>query len=471
MATKNQHPLKRTLSQSDMESLNVNQKKINKNDIAYNTTLHNNSKNDTIPWPKFLVIKQNKDEENKSLDKLSHFAVNKTIISLGGEPKSVKKLFSGDILVETQNKSQTSKLLKTTLFLNIPVTVSPHRSLNFSKGVIRSRELKDCSEDELLTELGNQGITAVKKITVTRDGKKISTGTIILTFNTPEPPKAIKAAYLYIKVETYVPNPLRCFKCQKFGHHQATCKREAACGRCGEANHDDTGCKNTPCCINCSGSHASYSRECPTYILERKIITYKINNNTSFPEARKIVTSCNSPTSYAKIAASNTKKDSTSQTATAINTKKEVSTQTDLVCHVWTKIWTTASASQTDSLEASPIESNTNNNLTKNNNAKLKSNGKSSTKHKLERNKESGIPTPCTNLNVKTKIKSYERVIKPPTPIQLRKSTESIDFPPMDVIRSAAEAQETSDDDMEVVVSQKSKRKGKASKKPILPPS
>ncbi|KAG1653063.1 RNA-directed DNA polymerase from mobile element jockey [Nymphon striatum] len=269
MAHKNPHPLKRTRSQSDIEFSNDKQKKINKNDITFNNpSIKNSSVNanataTATPWPRFLVIKAITENKSSPLLKLSPFAIFKTIISIAGdEPKSVKRLISGDTLVETKTKHQTDRLLKAKDFFNIPVTVSPHGSLNYSKGVIRSRELKDCSESELLTELSSQGVTAVKKILITRNGQKITTGTIILTFNIPEPPKSIKAAYLNVSVDKYIPNPLRCFKCQKFGHHQTSCKHEAVCGRCGETNHTDDGCEKTPCCWNCRGYRSKYDEIC-----------------------------------------------------------------------------------------------------------------------------------------------------------------------------------------------------------------
>ncbi|KAG1713962.1 RNA-directed DNA polymerase from mobile element jockey [Nymphon striatum] len=819
MASKKPQPLKRTRSQSDIGSLNLN-KKFNKNDITYNCIKPTTDA--TTPWPRFLVIKSNTADKSEPLAKLSPFAIHKTIISIAGEPKSVKKLFSGDILVETTTKNHTDRLMKSKSFFNIPVTVSPHSSLNYSKGVIRSRELKDCSETELLQELESQGITSVKKISITKNGKRITTGTIILTFNSPEPPKAIKAAYLNVSVDRskydeicrllndhnptamclqetrlndtfnttirrysiyrrdlpsehpaggvciivnnqiphssvqlnsslqaiavrvsmhkvlticsiyippsspiiaadvedllrqlpapalicgdfnghnllwgsrvtnprgrtieniilhnnlclyndtsmtyldlsagtysaldltlchpslfqdftwmvdgdlhtsdhfpypceghvgisgnekadfaaksalslpvdhqfisyhdfymyilkhilsiwqskwdgeinnklhaikpklgewalayrksrkeesilcrlrvghtylthsfllrneaqpvcgrcqlpltvrhvlvdcaaltsvrsrfyspppweeffqeppksikaaylnvsvdkYIPNPLRCFKCQKFGHHQTSCKHEAVCGRCGVANHTDDGCEKTPCCVNCKGKHPSYSRECPNFTLEKKIVTHKYNYNTTFPEARRMVLSLHSPTSYAKVAANNIKKDASTQT-------HNVGTQTD---HVWPITQTSCSASQTVSCEVFPTE-------TKPNNKKKKNDAKitptvTKPKNKTETQKESAIPLPNKNTNVKTKIKTYERVIKPLTPTQLKTSTESIDFPPMDVIRSAAESQETtSDNGMEVVIpenSPKCKKRGKPPKLPILPPS
>ncbi|KAG1677308.1 RNA-directed DNA polymerase from mobile element jockey [Nymphon striatum] len=444
MATKTPHPLKRTRSQSDIESLNdlnsISQKlpkKLNRKEADDNSSKNNNLISDTN-WPRFLVIHQSKGETTKSLSNLSPFAVNKVIISLGGEPKSVKKLFSGDILVETQSKLHTLKLLKSKLFFDIPVTVTPHNSLNYSKGVIRSRELKDCSEEELLTELADQGVTAVKKIILSKNNKKITTGTIIFTFNTPEPPKSIKAAYLNIKVERYIPNPLRCFKCQKFGHHQTSCKGEAACGKCGGANHSDDSCENAPLCLNCKGAHPSFSRECPNFILEKQVVTYKYNFNTTFPEARKIVLSRTSTKSYAHV--------------TAGNVKKDASTQTDHSWHNPSQKTDSTAQTQTENIDKQTIKK-----PQSNKNKQSETDIKHSNKNKTDKKKESAIPTPNKNTNVKTKIKTYERVIKPLTPTQLKTSTESIDFPPMDVIRSAAESQETtSDNGMEVVIPENS---------------
>ncbi|GFX07142.1 hypothetical protein TNCV_4268941 [Trichonephila clavipes] len=39
---------------------------------------------------------------------------------------------------------------------------------------------------------------------------------MILTFNNPNLPATVKAGYLNCKIRPYVPNPLRCFKCQRF---------------------------------------------------------------------------------------------------------------------------------------------------------------------------------------------------------------------------------------------------------------
>jgi len=97
----------------------------------------------------------------------------------------------------------------------VPVKVSPHRSLNISRGVIRSRDIAGCSVEEIVEELQPQGVTAAVIIHVRDGDSRRRTNTVVLTFASPHPPKHITDGYLRVPVEPYIPNPLRCFKCQK----------------------------------------------------------------------------------------------------------------------------------------------------------------------------------------------------------------------------------------------------------------
>ncbi|GFO41828.1 Gag-like protein [Plakobranchus ocellatus] len=64
--------------------------------------------------------------------------------------------------VELKSNDQAKKLGAIATFLDIPVTVSPHKSLNSSKGAIRSRDLRCCSEEEMVEELS--GVTHARRI-------------------------------------------------------------------------------------------------------------------------------------------------------------------------------------------------------------------------------------------------------------------------------------------------------------------
>ncbi|KAG1699352.1 hypothetical protein GQR58_005501 [Nymphon striatum] len=124
--------------------------------------------------------------------------------------------------------------------------------------------------------------------------------------------------------------------------------------------------------------------------------------------------------------------------------------------------------------------------LASNNNA----NNKLSKKEEIERKKN--LQTRVKNKNQTGKPKTYERESDKTASHKkrshtsnskavvysdsngLRRSTESIEFPPMDVIRSASKSRDNSDSDMDVAIfteSPRVKKKGKPPKLPILPPS
>ena len=115
------------------------------------------------PFSPFLIIKSN--DENQSICKLSPFVIEKQIQSILGTPKSVKKLRNETLLVD------------------------------------------------------------VHRIKVRKSGILQNTNTYILTFSSSTLPKHIRIGFEQIQVDPYIPFPLRCFKCQMFGHHIKNCKK------------------------------------------------------------------------------------------------------------------------------------------------------------------------------------------------------------------------------------------------------
>lgn len=144
----------------------------------------------------------------------------------------------------------------------------------------------------------------MRKITVSRDGQTIVTNAMILTFDRPKLPTGIKVGYLKVKVEPYIPNPLRCFKCQKFGHHGSKCRQPEQ--TCSQKGHDGRDCNNQIRCANCLGAHASFDKECPLWRVEKMVIEYKVINHVSFKEARDTIAprQPNKPT-YANVLTTN----------------------------------------------------------------------------------------------------------------------------------------------------------------------
>ncbi|GBN72269.1 hypothetical protein AVEN_238990-1 [Araneus ventricosus] len=200
-------------------------------------------------FPTFFLVKRISTSD-ESFHSVSPFLVEKAITSSIGDVKSTKKLRSGDLLVEVQSRKQSEQIVKLKKFSNIPITVSPHATLNSSKGVITCGELLNVPTEEILKELQGQGVSHVRRISIRRDGQLLNTKHLILTFDSAKLPENIKAGYMRLSVRTYIPNPLRCFKCQRFGHSKTSCRGTLTCARCGEVGHESTDCTRTEKCVN-----------------------------------------------------------------------------------------------------------------------------------------------------------------------------------------------------------------------------
>ncbi|GFV47947.1 uncharacterized protein TNCV_3044191 [Trichonephila clavipes] len=172
---------------------------------------------------------------NNDMSKISPFAIHKTLIGIGGEPKSVKRLRSGDLLIETTSALQTKSFLLAKSFLNNPERVSPHKTLNSCRDVISEPDLLGTPDSEILEGFSYQGVT------------------------------------------------------QRFGHSQTSCRGQLTCSRGASVGYSSTDCTLGPKCVNCTQSHPSDSKLCPKWKLEKLIQEIKTNKNISYFEARKLI--------------------------------------------------------------------------------------------------------------------------------------------------------------------------------------
>ncbi|GFT04825.1 uncharacterized protein TNCV_2133741 [Trichonephila clavipes] len=88
--------------------------------------------------------------------------------SSAGSVKSIKKITIRRFTHRNSNTS-TINLLQCTNLSNIPITATPHKTLNSSKGVIYCPDLIPLPDSEIEEELASQGVEAVKRITSIKD--------------------------------------------------------------------------------------------------------------------------------------------------------------------------------------------------------------------------------------------------------------------------------------------------------------
>ena len=266
------------------------------------TDSDNNETRQTDYWPSWLVIRASQDE--KPLSSLHPFAIKRGILGLAGKPKTYKKMKDG-LLVECATRKHSELLLKSKTLVSVPISVTPHKTLNSTKGVIRCRDLRNMPEEEIQTELASQGVTEVHRVTIRKGSERAPTDTYFLTFNKTSLPEDIEVGFEKVRVSLYVPSPMRCFKCQKFGHTRMRCSEEEVCGVCCKAKHEGA-CAQPALCANCGGKHPSSSKECPMWLQEKEIQRVKTTDRISFRDAKKKVLSrqpqAAGPHTYAAVA-------------------------------------------------------------------------------------------------------------------------------------------------------------------------
>ena len=87
------------------------------------------------------------------------------------------------------------------------------------------------TEDEILSDLRGDGVTHIRRLTTFKDGQRRDTSLLVLTFNSTSLPEKLNIGWLRKDVRVFIPNPLRCFKCRRFGHGSSTCRQSARCQR------------------------------------------------------------------------------------------------------------------------------------------------------------------------------------------------------------------------------------------------
>ena len=87
-------------------------------------------------------------------------------------------------------------------------------------------------ENEILIELKSQNVYEVKKILKKFGNDLVETGLIIITLATLNLPEYINIGYEKVKLRPYIPYPLRCRNCLRFGHTTNSCRNNKVCPNC-----------------------------------------------------------------------------------------------------------------------------------------------------------------------------------------------------------------------------------------------
>ncbi len=173
-----------------------------------------------------------------------------------GDIHMAKVLTDGNLLIVCMNEEQRTRAGRVKEIRWFKVVSGSHieKGSKWSKGVIWGVPV-GVTMEEIKANLKGGRLRGVRRLQVTREGVRKDSEGIVLDFEEEVLPKKVTLGFLSYSVREYVPKPMRCYSCQRFGHTAKTCKGRRRCARCGE-DHEDEQCNHEqPNCCNCGGNH------------------------------------------------------------------------------------------------------------------------------------------------------------------------------------------------------------------------
>ena len=233
------------------------------------------------------------------------FVIGKSIQRVAGKIAEASTENRGTrYILKVRNQDQVVKLLTLTELIDgTKVEVSLHPTLNFVQCKVNCVEAINASVEELLEDLKPQGVRAVRRITRNENGVRVNTPTLILTISGTVIPRQIIFDPLVVRTQLYYPSPMTCFNCLDVGHTKTRCRAERRCRNCSGNHPQNPGqnCSKPAYCFLCKESDRPMIKGCKRYEIEKEIISIKVNNNMTFPEAKKEYERTHSSTSYAAV--------------------------------------------------------------------------------------------------------------------------------------------------------------------------
>lgn len=225
------------------------------------------------------------------------FKVSRDLLDICGP---VKFTPTANALKASVNNSQFYLLKKIHSLAGYKVTVKIAPVLvKTTKGIIHGVPLAAlmadiCSANELLLEA--QRLEKYNPQTKEKDPMT----SVILTFEGEDLPPKVTVGYRDHNVKPFIPKPVRCFKCQTFGHTAGKCSAKLVCAKCG-GNHDFKDCESeiSKCC-HCGGSHNAGFKDCIAYKQAHEIQKISTVQKMSYAQAVKVFNSQAENTSIQK---------------------------------------------------------------------------------------------------------------------------------------------------------------------------
>lgn len=170
-----------------------------------------------------------------------------------GEIVQASVRFDGSLLVTCKDAAQRDKVMKAQVVCQKEIAEIRKFGERGARGVITGVALGENLE-EIKKNIKGGTVLTIKRLLAKRNGEKVESTSLLLGFKELRIPEKVMIGYMSFKVREFIPPPMRCFKCQRYGHVAANCNGKERCGKCG-GNHQYGQCEEGAVrkCCNCGG--------------------------------------------------------------------------------------------------------------------------------------------------------------------------------------------------------------------------
>jgi hypothetical protein len=204
--------------------------------------------------------------------------------------------------IQCSTALQRDKLLRKDNLLGHAITASAswtqeekatrHAEENAEKGITWNKVVvtgvsSDWSDDAIRSKTGAAYVRRLRR----KEGDHLEDTTSVVIGFVGEPPATVKLGFISFRTRPFIPRPVQCHKCLRFGHVKGKCRSATRCPRCGEG-HEFDACpkKQMPeqsHCVNCGQQHSSAYRGCPKYKEVEAVLVTAAVERKSFAEVVK----------------------------------------------------------------------------------------------------------------------------------------------------------------------------------------
>lgn len=151
----------------------------------------------------------------------------------------------------------------------------------------------DWSESEIL-ENGSSGsrLIRVERMNYwdTENQRAMPSKSVKITFRSYDLPTELKIYNVLTKLDLFIPRPMFCKNCCKYGHSVKFCKTGKVCSNCTMSDHVEN-CVNELKCNYCriESKHVTNSESCPEKSIQAEVKKVMVTEKNPFSEANKEV--------------------------------------------------------------------------------------------------------------------------------------------------------------------------------------